>query len=130
MQLTGGKDVDLTGRDVNPLEPGSIFNALLRLSTALKGNDNVGIQRAMGLLDASTQQVGEARAELGTRQQSLDSISTQIDNEELNLKSAMSTNYDTDMADAISRYTAAQIAYQATLQTTGSLLKMTLLNYL
>ena len=57
-------------------------------------------------------------------------INTQISNEQLNLQSAMSTDYDTDMASAVSDYTSAQIAYQATLETTASMLKMTLLNYL
>jgi len=127
---TTGGTIALTGSDSNPLETDSIFNALLRLSTALRNNDNPGIQRAMGLLDGSTQNLSNTRAALGASEQSLTIISTQIDNEELTLKSAMSANYDTNMADAISQYTSAQIAYQATLQTTGSLLKMTLLTYL
>ncbi|MEI8371690.1 MAG: flagellar hook-associated protein FlgL [Planctomycetota bacterium] len=127
--MTGGTTA-LTGSDTNPRETDSIFNALLRLSTALRTNDNAGIQRAMGLLDSSAQNLGNTRAELGAREQSLTLISSQIDSEELSLKTAMSANYDTNMADTISQYTSAQIAYQATLQTTGSLLKMTLLTYI
>jgi flagellar hook-associated protein 3 FlgL len=74
--------------------------------------------------------LGNTRTQLGAREQTLSAVSTQIDNEELNLKSAMSASYDTDMASAVSQYTQAQIAYQATLQTTASLLKMTLLSYI
>jgi flagellin-like hook-associated protein FlgL len=127
--MTGGQPITLTGSDVNPQETGSIFNALIKLSAAFQSNNDVSIQRAMGLLTTSMQNLGNARTELGAREQSLSAVSTQIDNEELNLKSAMSNSYDTDMASAVSQYTAAQLSYEATLQTTASLLKMTLLNF-
>ena len=91
---------------------------------------NAAAQRAMGLLDSSTASLASTRAELGVREQSLTTIGSQIDAEEIQLKAVMSSNYDTDMAKAISEYTAAQVSYQAALQTSGSLLKMTLLNYL
>jgi flagellar hook-associated protein 3 len=129
-QMTGGQSITLAGSDVNPQETGSIFNALIKLGAAFQSGDNASVQRAMGLLSTSMQNLGNTRTELGAREQSLSAVSTQIDNEELNLKSAMSKSYDTDMANAVSQYTAAQIAYQATLQTTASLLKMTLLNFI
>ncbi len=128
-QMTGGQPIALTGSDVNPQETGSVFNALLKLAAAFQSNDAPAIQRAMGLLSTSMQNLNNARSELGVHEQSLSTISTQIDNEELSLKSAMSNVYDTDMASAVSQYTAAQTSYQATLQTTASLLKMSLLNY-
>ena len=129
-QMTGGQSITLAGSDVNPQETGSIFNALIKLGAAFQSNDNASIQRAMGLLTTSMQNLGNARTELGAREQSLSTVSTQIDNEELNLQTVMSNSYDTDMASAVSQYTAAQISYQATLQTTASLMQMTLLNYL
>jgi flagellin-like hook-associated protein FlgL len=128
-QVTGGQVV-LTGSDVNPQETGSIFNALIKLAAAFRSNSDAGVQRAMGLLSTSMDRLNNSRAELGVREQSLTTISSLIDNEELNLKAAMSNVYDTDMASAVSQYTAAQTSYQATLQTTASLLKMTLLSYL
>ena len=103
--MTGGEDV-LTGSDTNPQQTDSIFNALLKLGTALQQNDNGGIQRAMSLLSNSMQNLGNARDELGVQEQSLSSINTQISNEVLNLQSTMSTDYDTDMASAVSSYTA------------------------
>jgi flagellar hook-associated protein 3 len=129
VQMTGGQSITLAGSDVNPQETGSIFNALIKLSAAFQSNDNASIQRAMGLLSTSMQNLGNTRAELGVHEQALSTVSTQIANEELNLQSAMSNSYDTDMASAVSQYTAAQISYEATLQTTATLLKMTLLNF-
>jgi len=128
-QMGGGQPIAMTGSDVNPQETDSVFNALLKLSAAFQSDDEPAIQRSMGLLSASMQNLNNTRSELGVHEQSLSTISTQIDNEELSLNSAMSSVYDTDMASAVSQYTAAQISYQATLQTTASLLKMSLLNY-
>jgi flagellin-like hook-associated protein FlgL len=122
--------VTLTGSDTNPQQTDSVFNALLKLGTALQNNDSSAIQHAMTLLSNSMQNLGNARDVLGVQEQSLTTLNTQISNEQLNLQSAMSTDYDTDMASAISDYTSAQISYQATLETTASMLKMTLLNYL
>ena len=130
VQMTGGQSITVAGSDVNPQETASIFNALIKLAAAFQSDDNASIQRAMGLLTTSMQNLGNARTELGAREQSLSTVSTQIDNEELNLQTVMSNSYDTDMANAVSQYTAAQISYQATLQTTASLMQMTLLNYL
>jgi flagellin-like hook-associated protein FlgL len=127
--MAGGEDV-LQGSDANPQQTDSIFNALLKLGTALTNNDNGAVQQAMTLLSNSMQNLGNARDVLGVQEQSLSALNTQISNEETNLQSTMSTDYDTDMASAVSNYTGAQIAYQATLETTASMLKMTLLNYL
>ena len=95
-----------------------------------EGEIVTAIQQAMTLLSNSMQNLGNTRDLLGVQEQSLSTINTQISNEQLNLQSAMSTNYDTDMASAISDYTSAQITYQATLQTTASIMKMTLLSYI
>jgi flagellar hook-associated protein 3 FlgL len=128
--LTGGKSLALTGVDVNPQETNSVFNALLRLEDALQSNDNAQAQRAMGLLDQTAQQVTYCQAGVGAQEQSLSLMQTRLSSEEVDLKSAMSSDYDTDMAQVISDLTARQISFQASLQTAGSILKMTLLNYL
>ena len=60
----------------------------------------------MGLLNTSIQNLGDARDSLGVNEQSLTTISTQLSNEQLNVQSAMSNDYDTNMASAISQYTA------------------------
>ena len=129
-QSAAGQPITLTASDVNPQETGSIFNALIKLGAALQSNDTAGEQRAMGLLTTSMQTLSDAREQLGVNEQSLSTITTQVSNEQLNLQTVMSNSYDTDMASAVSQYTAAQIAYQATLQTTASLLQLSLMNYI
>jgi flagellin-like hook-associated protein FlgL len=128
--LSGGTNTVLTGSDPNPQQTGSLFTALISLEAALKNNDSAGEQQAMTLLSNGIQTLGNARELLGAQEQSLSTISTQINNQTLNLQSAMSTDYGTDMATAISNYTAAEITYQATLQLAASTFRITLLNYL
>jgi flagellar hook-associated protein 3 len=120
----------ITGSDTNPQQTDSVFTALLSLGTALQNNDSAGEQQAMTLLSNSMQTLSSAREVLGVQEQSFSTISTQVSNETLNLQSAMSNDYGTDMATAISNYTSAEIAYQASLQLAASTFKLTLLNYL
>ena len=105
IQMSGGADV-LTGSDSNPQQTDSVFNALSRLGTALKNNDQGAIQQAMTLLSNSMQNLGSARDQLGIQEQSLTALNTQISNEQTNLQSTMSTDYDTNMASAVSDYSA------------------------
>ena len=128
--MTGGQSQSLTGADVNPQETGSIFTALLRLRDALATNDNPATQRAMALLDSSVENLGDSRAELGARMQALSIISGRLDTEQNELKSAMSIDYDADVAQVVSDFTARQYAYEASLRATGQILQMSLLNYL
>ncbi len=129
IQMSGGQNT-LTGSDTNPQQTDSVFNALIKLGAAFQDNNSTAIQQGMTLLSNSMQTVNSARDQLGVQEQSLTTINTQISNEQISLQSAMSNLYDTDMASAAADYTSAEITYQATLQTTASILKTTLLNYL
>jgi flagellin-like hook-associated protein FlgL len=120
----------IAGTDVNPQETNSAFNALVRLKTALENNDTNGINRAIGLIDGSTSQLNLARADLGARESTLNSISNSLADEQNNLKSTLSNTADVDMASAITNLTALQTSFSATLQMTAQLSRMTLLNYL
>ena len=120
----------ITGRDVNPSEVNGAFTALIRLEQALRNNDDVGIQRAVGLLDSATTQVNLARADLGSRQQGLDTLQTNLDSEVVSLKDSLSTEIDTDMATAITDLTSKQTSFQAALQVAAQTNKLTLLNYI
>jgi flagellin-like hook-associated protein FlgL len=120
----------LGGADVRPLETDSMFNSLVRLRDALQANNMAAAQRAMGLVDGAMTKLSFTRAELGTRQQGLDTMQSRLDAEEVDLKQVMSDNYDADLAEVISNLTSRQTAYQASLQAAGKILQMTLLNYL
>lgn len=120
----------LTGRDVNLLEVTGAFNSLLRLSQALSANDLREMSRSVTQLDESALGVNFARAELGARQQSIDTLQLRLEDEEVELQLALSGELDVDMAEAITNFTNRQAALQASLQTSAAISRLTLLDFL
>jgi len=120
----------LTGAEVNRKETEGLFTALLRLQDGLLKNDTYQIQRAIEMLDQATVDMNFARAELGARQQGLDVLQQRLDGEEIELKQSMSQEYDADIVEVISKLTARQVAYEASLKSTAEISRMSLLSYL
>jgi len=127
--MPGGEQV-LTGSDTNPSETEGIFTALLRLKEALQNNDMPEAERAIEMLDTHTVNLNFGQAELGARMQGLDVMRARLESEEVDLRSAMSLDFDADMVEVISNFTGRQAALEASLRASGSILQMTLLNYL
>ena len=125
-----GSPQTLTGRDVAPLETEGLFTALLRLQHGLENNDLVEVARAMEMLDRSVLDLNLSRAELGARQQGLDVLQDRLDTEDIELRSALSLEYDVDIVEVVSNLTAKQVAFEASLISMARTLQMTLFNYL
>ncbi len=130
VQVDGSGNQVLTSEDRHALETDSVFNTLLRLKTALQQNDTAEIGRSLDRLDADISRVNFARSEIGSRLQSLDTIGSKWQDENVQLKSALSDDMDVDLAEAISNMTARQYAFQASLQTAASVLKLSLLDFI
>jgi flagellin-like hook-associated protein FlgL len=128
-QTVGGAQV-ISGSDVNSQETEGIFTALLRLKEGLEKNDTLLINRAVNLLDQASLQATFSRADLGARQQGLDVLSDRLDAEEVDLKNALSLEYDADFVDVVSNLAARQAAFEASMMATGKISQMTLMNYL
>ncbi len=120
----------LQSQDRHTLEVDSVFNTLARLKTALENNDTVEIGRALERLDADMDRVNYARAEMGSRLQNLEVIDLRLQDEDVQLRAALSQDIDVDLVKAISDLTARQYAFQASLQTAGSLMQLSLLDFL
>jgi flagellin-like hook-associated protein FlgL len=125
-----GATLTMTGRDVNPQETNSIFTALIRLRDSLRSNDQIEIARAFGLIEQGSAQVTFSRAEIGARQQGLETLQTRLEDEEIELKDSLSYEINTDLAEAISNLTARQAALQASMQLMAQASRLTLLDYL
>jgi flagellin-like hook-associated protein FlgL len=130
LTTAGGTSQILTGRDTNPIESASVFTALFRLRDALLTNDAVQTERASALVDRRIEDINFVRAGVGARQQGLDAISLRLEDETVQLKSGLSDEIDVDLAEAISNLVARQAAFQAALQTTAQISRLTLLDFL
>lgn len=120
----------LTSEDRHTLETDSVFNTLLRLKTALQQNDTGAIGQSLERLDTDISRVTFARSEIGSRLQSLETINSKLQDEDVQLKSALSDDMDVDLVEAISNMTARQYAFQASLQTAASVLNLSLLDFI
>lgn len=116
--------------DRHTLETDSVFNTLLRLRRALEEGNVPEIGRSLDRLDDDVNRVNFARAELGTRLQNLEVVGVRLQDENVQLRAALSDDLDVDLVEAISNLTARQFAFEASLRIASSLLQTTLLNYL
>lgn len=127
---TAGSPAQLTGTDVNTGEVEGAFNTLLRLKDAVGKGDLGEIERLLSRIDVDLDQVNFSRAAVGAREQALDLYKTRLDDEDVHLRTALSSEIDVDLTEAISNMLAKQAAYQASLQMTGQSFRMSLLDYL
>ena len=120
----------ITGSDPNPQEVSGVFDTLLRLQQALLTDDQPEIQRTTALLDQDSSRVSLAQSELGVREQGLAATQSNLQTNATTLQGQLSQNLDVDLTQAISELTSKQTAFQAALQTTAIISKLTLLDYL
>jgi flagellin-like hook-associated protein FlgL len=123
-------DFVLQSADRHTLEVDSVFNTLSRLRTAVQNGDHAEIGLALERLDADMDRMNFARGELGARLQNLEFIELRLEDENVQLRAALSDDIDVDLVQAISDLTARQFAFQASLQTAASLMQLSLLNFL
>jgi flagellin-like hook-associated protein FlgL len=128
--VIGGGSETITGRDVNPREVNSVFNALIRLRDALDSGNELEIERAVELVGDARSALNQVRGEIGARQQGLDFMKSRLETEEIQLRETLSLEIDTDLVAAISNFTARQASFEASLRTAGQILQISLLNFL
>ena len=120
----------ITGADANPVTASGVFANLAALRDALKNNDAAGITAASEGLAADYTRTTQVRGETGARVQGLESRQNRLEDEDLATQSLLSSLADTDFAEAVSRFQTLQNALQASLQTTASVMEMSLLDFL
>lgn len=128
--VAAGQPQVITGTDVNPLEADGVFNSLLRLDQALATFDLVKIERAAAKLDENFIDLTFVKAELGSKANSLETLKNRIEREDIEIRSTLSTEIDTDIVKAISELTARQANMQATLQLIGRSLQLSIFDYI
>jgi flagellar hook-associated protein 3 FlgL len=107
------------------------IDALIQVRDALNNNDNkTAAQSGLPAIDAAMNNLLGVQGTLGARTNSLDSLETQLGNEQVALQTQDAQLEDTDMTDAIVKLNAAQNAYQASLGGAAKTMQPTLLEFL
>jgi flagellin-like hook-associated protein FlgL len=120
----------ITGADVNLVSAGGVFANLGRLRDALRSNDQAGITAAAEGLAADSARAGRIRGETGARVHGLESREGRLQDQDVATKALLSSLADVDMTDAVSRFQTLQTSLQASMQTSASILNLSLLDFL
>ena len=120
----------ITGADANPVSAAGVFANLAKLRDGLKNNDAAGITAASEGLAADYTRTTRVRGETGARVQGLEARQSRLEDQDVATQSLLSSLADTDFAEAVSRFQTLQNALQASLQTTASVMEMSLLEFL
>jgi len=125
-----GTTYSVTGNDPNPQEVKGVFNSLIRLRDAILANDTTAVTRAVGLVDTDLSRLSLSRGSLGVQQRRIDDLKGLQEENQIQLKSVESINFDADLAKTISELQARQASYEASLQLLGNASQLSLFNYL
>jgi flagellar hook-associated protein 3 FlgL len=120
----------ITGADVHPVRAQGLFHNIAKLRDALLTGDQRGITEASEGLEKDYQRLVNLRGQTGARVQELEARTERIEEQNLATKGMLSLLEDADYTDAITRFQTLQMSLQATLQTNGRVLNLSLLDFL
>jgi len=110
--------------------PSGIFTTLSALSTALKKNDQTGINAALGNINTNINNVIALRSDLGARANRMTALQSQLDNTSANLQENLSGIQDADMATTITDFTNSQNVYKAALSVGAKIIQPSLVDFM
>jgi flagellin-like hook-associated protein FlgL len=120
----------LTGTDATARGREGVFSTLAKLRDALHANDQAAITAAAELLERDHSRVTRVRGQTGARVQEMEARHSRLEDQNVATKSLLSSLSEADFADAITRFQTLQTSLQATLQSTGQMLNLSLLDFI
>lgn len=106
------------------------LNNLVSLRDALTANDSSTVATVSTSLQTSENTIIDSISQQGAIQSGIQVIQSQQQTSATNLDSLVSQDRDADMAQVMTQLSQAQVAYQASLQSTALIMSKSLINYL
>lgn len=129
-ELSPGDTNEMVGVDPNPVRTVGVLTALIDLETALRGDDTQRIGFAGERLDQIVDEVTRTHGIVGARSQSMRQKLNQVEQAVSTTTVLLSEIQDLDYAEAITKLQASTTQLQASLQTSASILNLSLLDFL
>ncbi|MGE4271289.1 MAG: flagellar hook-associated protein FlgL [Desulfitobacterium sp.] len=128
-------EVSVNGRELfgitgNPPTTFGMFNTLEDLSTALDASDVATIESSIGALEGIADTIVDYRAQLGARQNRIDSIYTQLDSTVANLNESLSSVLYADIAKTLVDFKTTENVYQAALSVGAKIIQPSLVDFM
>ncbi|MCM3111745.1 flagellar hook-associated protein FlgL [Lederbergia lenta] len=108
----------------------SIFSLFDKLETALNDGETTGLTSFLDDIDASTNKLLGARAEIGARTNRLEFMEERIDNQEVIAKRIMSDNEDVEFEKVVMEFKAQEAVHQAAMAVAARIIQPTLMDFL
>jgi flagellar hook-associated protein 3 FlgL len=122
--------VDVDGNAAFGPAGNSVFDHLAALSTALRTGNQAGISASITALQADRDTITTTQAEVGSRQNRVETAIQAAADGELRLRSSLSTVENADLPKTIVDLQMQQVAYQASLGATARVMQPSLLDFL
>jgi|GEM_PF-4907262 len=119
-----GQDHGLVGRSAD-----NIFTTINDLTRALQNNATAAVGNTLGSLESSLDRLLNAQAEAGSKVRRLDLATNRLDRENFQLAEQSSRVMDADLAEAATRLAQQQTLFQAGIQATATILRVSVLDY-
>ncbi|UCC28686.1 MAG: flagellar hook-associated protein FlgL [Phycisphaerales bacterium] len=130
VQTVSDGQTELSGDDVNPMRTEGIIGALVDLEKALQADDTQAISLAGARLDTLRNEGTRMHGVIGARSQAMTAKRMQMEDAADSTQVFLSQVRDLDYAEAAVQMQAALTQLQANLQTSSSLLNVSLLDFL
>lgn len=111
-------------------EPENVFVLLKNIETHLMNNDQTELLNDMNRIDAASDRIAVAWAEIGARTNRFELVEKRILDEQQSLKELRSSVADVDMADAITTLKLHENVLQAALATGARIMQVSLVDFL
>jgi flagellar hook-associated protein 3 len=119
-----------TAKDLGLYGSTDMMGTLFVLSNALRNDDQEGTGMLLGNLDSAIQQMLDARSEIGSRGQRLNTLSSRLDDQKLTVTQRLSEIEDADLTDLATQLATHETNYQAALAAAGKIIQPTLMDFL
>jgi flagellar hook-associated protein 3 FlgL len=120
----------ITGKDVNPIDSYGLFGNIDQLRRAMRASDQIEMTRAASAIEEDLDRLVRVRGQLGARVQEFENRQDKIKDQNIGTQSLLSELEDTDFNEAIVKFQTLQTSLQASLQTTGQTLNLSLMDFL
>jgi flagellar hook-associated protein 3 FlgL len=121
--------INQTGTAVFGANGSNLFDVLSTISSDLRTNP-ANLSADLGTLDTAMNTLSAQQGQAGAMYQRIQTMQTNASGDSLQLTSQLSSVQDVDIADMAIQVSSANLAYQASLQTTANIRQTSLLDYL
>jgi flagellar hook-associated protein 3 FlgL len=111
-------------------EARNLFETIGKLVGYLETNNQHGVQQSLEDLTKSQQHLLNRLAEIGARENRIESQERLLSGLQLKEKAQISSVEDVDLAELLANLSKEEIIYQAVLKSSSSIMRMSLMNYI